>query len=89
MSVPVLNTRAVIEDYAKGKIGEIIFDSYGENKDYIILCPEKLAYIIAKIAIKNTVTTRVSASTNPEELIFFIFNFPFLDILLKLLYNII
>ena len=48
MSVPVLNTRAVIEDYEKGKIGEIIFDSYGENKDYIILCPEKLAYIIGR-----------------------------------------
>ena len=29
MSVPVLDTRAVIEDYEKGKIGEIIFDNYG------------------------------------------------------------
>lgn len=48
MSIPVLNTRAVIEDYEKGEIGEIIFDSYGANKDYITLCPEKLAYIIGR-----------------------------------------
>lgn len=55
MSVPVLNTRAVIEDYAKGKIGEIIFDSYGYTKDreFFIIHPEKLAYIIGRDLCDN------------------------------------
>ena len=50
MGIPVLNTRAVIEDYAKGKIGEIIFESYGTSKDneFFIIHPEKLAYEIGR-----------------------------------------
>lgn len=41
MSVPVLNTRTVIEDYEKGKIGEIIFDNYGctKNREFFYYTP--------------------------------------------------
>lgn len=55
MSVPVLNTRAVIEDYGKGKIGEIIFDDYGYTKDreFFIIHPEKLAYEIGRDLCDN------------------------------------
>ena len=48
MSVPVLITIATIEEYGKGKIGEIIFESYGSNRDYTIICPKKLAYVIGR-----------------------------------------
>ena len=55
MSIPFLNTRAVIEDYGKGKIGEIIFDNYGytKNKEFFIIHPEKLAYEIGRDLCDN------------------------------------
>lgn len=50
MGIPVLNTRATIEDFYEGKIDEIIFESYGYTKDrhFYILHPEKLAYEIGR-----------------------------------------
>ena len=55
MSVPVLNTRTVIEDYEKGKIGEIIFDNYGctKNREFFIIHPERLAYEIGRELCDN------------------------------------
>lgn len=50
MGIPVCNTRATIEDFYEGKIDEIIFESYGntENREIIIVHPEKLAYEIGR-----------------------------------------
>lgn len=44
--IQVQNTRATIEDFYKGKIGEIIFEEYGENEDFIIFNKTKLFYKI-------------------------------------------
>ena len=50
MGIPVLNTRATIEDFYEGKIDEIIFEEYGYTKDrqFYIMHPEKLAYQIGR-----------------------------------------
>ena len=58
--IRVQNTRATIEDFYKGKIGEIIFEEYGENKDFVIFNKTKLAYDIGrKICDRNDkITTK-------------------------------
>lgn len=65
MSVPVLNTRTVIEDYEKGKIGEIIFDNYGctKNREFFIIHPEKLAYEIGRELCDNNNTLNIDDVT--------------------------
>lgn len=65
MSVPVLNTRAVIEDYEKGKIGEVIFDNYGYTKDrgFFIIHHEKLAYEIGRDLCDNNDTLNIDDVT--------------------------
>lgn len=65
MSIPVLNTRTVIEDYEKGKIGEIIFDNYGctKNREFFIIHPEKLAYEIGRELCDNNNTLNIDDVT--------------------------
>lgn len=83
MSVSFLNTRAVIEDYGKGKIGEIIFDNYGytKNKEFFIIHPEKLAYEIGRDLCDNnnnlniddvTLASREAAEEIRDEIIKFL-----------------
>lgn len=40
--------RATIEDYGKGKIGEIFFNNYGEHDGFVIINPKELGEDIGK-----------------------------------------
>lgn len=46
--IRVLNTRATIEDFYKGKIGEIIFEEWGEDKNFVIFDKAKIAQEIGR-----------------------------------------
>ena len=52
------NTRAIIEDFYKGKIGEIIFEEWGEDRNFVIIDKEKLATEIGRKICdsKDTIT---------------------------------
>ncbi|MBR3208700.1 MAG: hypothetical protein IKF82_00370 [Bacilli bacterium] len=47
------NTRAIIEDFYKGPIGEIIFEEWGEDKNFIIFNKQKLANELGKDICKD------------------------------------
>ena len=46
--IRVLNTRATIEDFYKGKIGEIIFEEWGEDENFVIFDKAKIAQEIGR-----------------------------------------
>ena len=46
--IRVLNTRATIEDFYEGKIGEIIFEEWGEDKNFVIFDKAKIAQEIGR-----------------------------------------
>lgn len=60
MSIRVLNTRATIEDFYKGKIGEIIFEEWGEDTNFVIIDKQKLGEDIGRILCdeKETITSK-------------------------------
>lgn len=51
--IKMQNTRATIEDFYKGKIGEIIFEEWGEDKNFIIFDKQKLANELGKDVCKD------------------------------------